>query len=159
MQGNVLGEHKGAHGFTVGQRKGLQLGRPAVDGKPRYVLAVDVKTNKVVVGPQQALAVVELTGNKFTWCGKPKENPEVFFPAHVQVRAHGEQVACEVAVVDGAMVIRCDEPIFGVAPGQTAVIYLGTRVLAQTTIDHTVSAVDSFSTASASIGSSVNGAV
>jgi hypothetical protein len=57
------------------------------------------------------------------------------------------------------MVIRCEEPIYGVAPGQTAVIYLGTRVLAQTTIDHTVSAVDSFSTASASILSGVEGAV
>jgi tRNA-specific 2-thiouridylase len=159
MQGNVLGEHKGAHGFTVGQRKGLQLGRPAADGKPRYVLAVDVKSNKVVVGPQQALAVVELVGNKFTWCGKPQANPEEFFDAYVQVRAHGEQVACQVAVVDGAMVIRCEEPIYGVAPGQTAVVYLGTRVLAQTTIDHTVSAVDSFSTASASIASGVEGAV
>jgi tRNA-specific 2-thiouridylase len=111
-----------------------------------------VNTNRVVVGPQQALAVVELVGNKFTWCGKPKDSPEEFFAAHVQVRAHGEQVACQVAIVDNRMVIKCDEPIFGVAPGQTAVIYLGTRVLAQTTIDHTVSAVDSFSTASASIG-------
>jgi tRNA-specific 2-thiouridylase len=118
---------------------------------------VDVTTNKVIVGPQQALAIVEMVGNKFTWCGKAQDNPEEFFPAHVQVRAHGEQVACSVAVVDGAMVIRCDEPIYGVAPGQTAVIYLGTRVLAQTTIDHTVSAVDSFSTASASINAGFEG--
>jgi tRNA-specific 2-thiouridylase len=155
MQGTVLGKHQGAHGFTVGQRKGLQLGKPAADGKPRYVLAVDVNTNKVVVGPQQALAVVELAGDKFTWCGKPQDNPEEFFSAHVQVRAHGEQVAAQVAVIDEAMVIKLDEPIFGVAPGQTAVIYLGTRVLAQTTIDRTVSAVDAFSTGSASSGSLV----
>lgn len=152
MEGNVLGNHQGAHGFTVGQRKGLQLGKPAVDGKPRYVLAVDVISNKVVVGPQQALAVVELSGDRFTWCGKPKENPEIFFDAHVQVRAHGEQVPASVAVVDGALVMRLEEPILGVAPGQTAVVYLGTRVLAQTTIDRTVSAVDAFSTGSASAG-------
>ena len=152
MEGNVLGNHQGAHGFTVGQRKGLQLGKPAVDGKPRYVLSVDVITNKVVVGPQQALAVVELSGDKFTWCGKPKDNPETFFDAHVQVRAHGEQVPASVAVVDGALVMRLEEPILGVAPGQTAVVYLGTRVLAQTTIDRTVSAVDAFSTGSASAG-------
>ncbi|MBJ7280423.1 MAG: tRNA 2-thiouridine(34) synthase MnmA [Rhodoluna sp.] len=152
MDGNVLGNHQGAHGFTVGQRKGLQLGKPAVDGKPRYVLAVDVITNKVVVGPQQALAVVEISGDRFTWCGKPKENPETFFDAHVQVRAHGEQVPATVAVVDGALVMRLEEPILGVAPGQTAVVYLGTRVLAQTTIDRTVSAVDAFSTGSASAG-------
>jgi len=152
MEGNVLGNHQGAHGFTVGQRKGLQLGKPAVDGKPRYVLSVDVISNRVVVGPQQALAVVELSGDKFTWCGKPKDNPETFFDAHVQVRAHGEQVPASVAVVDGALVMRLEEPILGVAPGQTAVVYLGTRVLAQTTIDRTVSAVDAFSTGSASAG-------
>jgi tRNA-specific 2-thiouridylase len=152
MEGNVLGNHQGAHGFTVGQRKGLQLGKPAVDGKPRYVLSVDVISNRIVVGPQQALAVVELSGDKFTWCGKPKDNPETFFDAHVQVRAHGEQVPASVAVVDGALVMRLEEPILGVAPGQTAVVYLGTRVLAQTTIDRTVSAVDAFSTGSASAG-------
>jgi tRNA-specific 2-thiouridylase len=152
MDGNVLGNHQGAHGFTVGQRKGLQLGRPAADGKPRYVLAVDVTSNKVVVGPQRALAVVELSGDRFTWCGKPKANPEDFFDAHVQVRAHGEQVPAKVAVVDGSLVMRLEEPILGVAPGQTAVVYLGTRVLAQTTIDRTVSAVDAFSTGSASAG-------
>jgi len=152
MEGNVLGNHQGAHGFTVGQRKGLQLGKPAVDGKPRYVLSVDVISNRVVVGPQQALAVVELSGDRFTWCGKPKDNPETFFEAHVQVRAHGEQVPASVAVVDGALVMRLEEPILGVAPGQTAVVYLGTRVLAQTTIDRTVSAVDAFSTGSASAG-------
>jgi len=151
MEGKVLGEHQGAHGFTVGQRKGLQLGRPAVDGKPRYVLAVDVKSNKVVVGPAAALAVKELSGSKYSWCGKPKANAEEFFAAHVQVRAHGDQVPCQVSVTDSGMVIKLDEPILGVAPGQTAVIYLGTRVLAQTTIDNTVSAVDDFSTASASI--------
>ncbi|NBW73584.1 MAG: tRNA 2-thiouridine(34) synthase MnmA, partial [Microbacteriaceae bacterium] len=124
---------------------------PATDGKPRYVLAVDVKTNKVVVGPQAALAVKELAGRKYSWCGKPKANAEEFFSAHVQVRAHGEQVPCEVSVTPEQMIIRLNEPIFGVAPGQTAVIYLGTRVLAQTTIDQTISAVDDFSTAAASI--------
>lgn len=151
MDGNVLGSHQGAHGFTVGQRKGLQLGRPASDGKPRYVLAVDVKSNRVVVGPAAALAVKELSGKKFSWCGKPKPDASEFFAAHVQVRAHGEQVPCQVSVTENEMIIRLDEPILGVAPGQTAVIYLGTRVLAQTTIDATVSAVSEFSTASASI--------
>lgn len=151
MDGNVLGAHQGAHGFTVGQRKGLQLGKPAVDGKPRYVLAVDVKSNKVVVGPVAALAVKELVGGKYSWCGKPKENADDFFAAHVQVRAHADQVSCQVAVQNGQMIIKLEEPILGVAPGQTAVVYLGSRVLAQTTIDSTVSAVNDFSTASASI--------
>jgi tRNA-specific 2-thiouridylase len=150
-EGNVLGKHQGAHGFTVGQRKGLQLGKPAADGRPRYVLNVDVSTNKVVVGPQSALAVMEVSGSNYSWCGKAKANAEEYFAAHVQVRAHGEQVPCRVSVTEDKMTIKLDEPILGVAPGQTAVVYLGTRVLAQTTIDATVSADGAFSTASASI--------
>ena len=59
----------------------------------------------------------------------------------VQVRAHGEALAAKFAIIDGEMVIRVLEPLLGVAPGQTAVIYSGTRVLGQTTIDRTVSAV------------------
>lgn len=48
--GNVVGEHPGAQGFTVGQRKGLALGTPAPDGKPRFVLEIRPKTNEVIVG-------------------------------------------------------------------------------------------------------------
>ena len=140
IDGNVLGSHQGAHGFTVGQRKGLQLGRPAADGKPRYVLAVEPINNRVIVGPQSALAIKQISGARFSWCGKPLANAADWFEGEVQVRAHGESVPCEAAVVDGQMVVRMHEPIIGVAPGQTAVVYLGSRVLAQFTIDATVSA-------------------
>jgi len=139
--GNVVGEHQGAHGFTVGQRKGLRLGRPAADGRPRYVLEVHPKTNEVIVGAQEALAIGELSGSRFTWCGSAPKHPEEWFDAEVQVRAHADPVACTAAVQDGEMVVRVNEPIMGVAPGQTAVIYLGTRVLGQFTIDRTVSAL------------------
>ena len=139
--GNVLGEHDGTHGFTVGQRRGLKLGRPAPDGKPRYVLEVHPKQNEVIVGSQAALAVSELAGSRFTWCGKAPANVQDWFEAEVQVRAHAEPVTCLAAVVDGEFVTKVNEPIFGVAPGQTAVVYLGTRVLGQFTIDRTVSAL------------------
>ena len=139
--GNVVGEHEGTHGFTVGQRKGLRLGRPAPDGRPRYVLEVHPKENTVIVGSQSALAVTELAGSRFTWCGAAKANPEQWFEAEVQVRAHAEPVICQAAVIDGEFVTKVNEPIMGVAPGQTAVVYLGTRVLGQFTIDRTVSAV------------------
>ncbi|MBD4205505.1 tRNA 2-thiouridine(34) synthase MnmA, partial [Xanthomonas citri pv. citri] len=49
-EGQELGTHAGAQAFTVGQRKGLAIGRPAPDGKPRFVLEVRPKENKVVVG-------------------------------------------------------------------------------------------------------------
>ena len=140
-EGNVLGDHEGTHEFTVGQRKGLSIGRPAADGKPRYVLEIRPKTNTVVVGPQAALAISEMAGSRFTWCGKAPESTSEWRSVLVQVRAHGEAIGAEFAIVNDEMVIRVTEPLLGVAPGQTAVIYDGTRVLGQTTIDRTVSAV------------------
>jgi tRNA-specific 2-thiouridylase len=139
--GQVVGEHKGAHAFTVGQRKGLHLGRPAADGKPRFVLEVRPKENKVVVGPHDALAINELAGSKYSWCGAPPVNPEVWFDCHVQVRAHGDAVPARAAIVADELVVSLESAMFGVAPGQTAVLYVGTRVLGQATIDRTVSAV------------------
>ena len=55
--GHKVGEHSGTHQFTVGQRRGLHLGVPAVDGQPRYVLDISPVSNTVTVGPRDALAV------------------------------------------------------------------------------------------------------
>jgi len=139
-QGIELGEHDGHVGFTIGQRKGLRLGRPAADGKPRYVLEIRPKTAEVVVGPEAALQITQLSGERYSWCGRAPKSPEEFFDCEVQVRAHGDTVPAQAAVVEGELVIKLKKPLYGVAPGQTAVIYLGTRVLGQTTIDQTVSA-------------------
>ncbi|MFM2025026.1 MAG: hypothetical protein RLZZ56_1039, partial [Actinomycetota bacterium] len=139
--GNKISDHAGTHNFTVGQRKGLAIEKPAKDGRPRYVLEIRPKTRTVVVGPQEALAIKELGGQKFTWCGEPPKNPEIPFEAEVQVRAHAEPVPCVAELRDNELMVITHEPILGVAPGQTAVIYLGTRVLGQFTIDRTVSAI------------------
>jgi tRNA-specific 2-thiouridylase len=139
--GNVLGQHPGSHGYTVGQRKGLNIGKPAADGKPRFVLEIRPITNQVVVGPHDALAVTELAGSRLSWCGSAPKNQSDWFAAEVQVRAHADPVPCQAAVVGDELVMRLNEPLMGVAPGQTAVLYVGTRVLGQTTIDRTVSAV------------------
>ena len=139
--GAVVGSHDGAHAFTVGQRKGLRLGVPAPDGKPRFVLEVRPVSNTVVVGPREALAIGELAGSRFTWAGAGPAAPHEEFACDVQVRAHADPVAAIAVVRDGELVIRPAEPLHGVAPGQTAVVYVGTRVLGQCTIDRTVSAV------------------
>jgi len=141
LEGNQLGHHDGAIGFTVGQRKGLNIGKPAADGKPRYVLSIRPKDNLVVVGPDEALLISELSGSKYSWCGEPPLNSTDWFDAEVQVRAHGLSHPCRVRVATNQMVISLTEPIRGVSPGQTAVVYLGSRVLGQATIDKTVSAV------------------
>jgi tRNA-specific 2-thiouridylase len=141
LEGNQLATHDGVFGFTVGQRKGLNIGKPASDGKPRYVLSIRPKDNVVVVGPDEALLISELSGSKYSWCGQAPSNTTDWFEAEVQVRAHGLSHPCRVMVAENQMVISLTEPIRGVSPGQTAVVYLGSRVLGQATIDKTVSAV------------------
>jgi tRNA-specific 2-thiouridylase len=154
--GQVVGSHEGAHSFTVGQRRGLHLGMPAPDGKPRFVLEVRPVSNTVVVGPKEALDIAEIAGARFTWAGLAPEHPEIPFDCEVQIRAHADPVPAIAVVrplavpvpVEGArpasdheIVITPTTPLNGVAPGQTAVIYVGTRVLGQCTIDRTISAV------------------
>lgn len=146
--GEVLGTHDGAAAFTVGQRKGLGIGVPAPDGRPRFVLEVRPSSNEVVVGPREALAIAELAGTRLTWAGQPPAEASTGepFACEVQVRAHADPVEATAVVSPTAtgeteLVITPTEPLLGVAPGQTAVVYVGTRVLGQCTIDRTVSAV------------------
>jgi tRNA-specific 2-thiouridylase len=139
--GRVLGAHAGAAAFTVGQRKGLNIGFPSDDGQPRFVLEVRPVSNEVVVGPREALALTELAGSRFSWAGEPPADPATAWSCEVQVRAHADPVPATAVVRDGELVIALDQPLIGVAPGQTAVIYVGTRVLGQCTIDRTVSAL------------------
>ncbi|WP_323958942.1 tRNA 2-thiouridine(34) synthase MnmA [Arthrobacter sp. JZ12] len=142
VNGERIGTHPGANAFTVGQRKGLRLGRPAPDGKPRFVLEIRPKENTVVVGPEHLLAVDQLRGIKVSWAGLPIPAVETGeeFECMAQVRAHGDPVDARARVEyddDGrqSLLVRLVEPMRGVAPGQTVVIYQGTRVLGQATLD------------------------
>ncbi|WP_442577225.1 tRNA 2-thiouridine(34) synthase MnmA [Microbacterium sp. F51-2R] len=136
--GAVVGSHEGAHAYTVGQRRGLSLGVPAPDGKPRFVLEVRPVSNTVVVGPKEALATAVIAGERYTWSGRAPESSS--FACHAQIRAHADPVPAVATLTDGVLAVRPDEPFDGVAPGQTAVLYDGTRVIGQFTIDRTVSA-------------------
>jgi tRNA-specific 2-thiouridylase len=133
--GQVIGAHDGVHGFTVGQRKGLGIDAPAQDGRPRYVLSLEPVTGDVRVGSAERLAVTEIRGIRPVW---PSGIPIADTECAVQVRAHGGLAAANASVVDDELVIRLTEPLRGVAPGQTAVLYrpdsAGDLVLASATI-------------------------
>ncbi|MGY4769500.1 tRNA 2-thiouridine(34) synthase MnmA [Kribbella sp. CWNU-51] len=131
-QGNKLGEHKGTHGFTVGQRKGLRIGTPAADGKPRFVLDISPVDRTVTVGSREELAVAQLTASKPRWCGPV---PDSELHAKAQLRAHGEEVAVTARLEGDLVVVDFDEPTSAVAPGQAVVLYDGTRVIGSATID------------------------
>jgi tRNA-specific 2-thiouridylase len=143
VEGNVVGEHDGAYAYTVGQRRGLGLGRPAADGRARYVVDVRTDTNTVVVGPAELLSVDRIAGDKATWLvsrtaepspgGEPVE--ATYDDVEVQVRAHGAPVPARVvARGDGLEVELTGTPLRGVAAGQSVVVYRGTRVLGQATV-------------------------
>ncbi|MDX6373125.1 MAG: tRNA-uridine 2-sulfurtransferase [Nocardioidaceae bacterium] len=138
--GEELGRHDGTYAFTIGQRKGLRLGRPAADGKPRFVLDIEPVSGTVTVGPRERLAVRRLTGIKPRWCGSPParlEGPGV----SVQLRAHGAGHRAVVTVTGApgnTVDVELLDPAYGIAPGQAAVIYDGTRVVGSATIASTV---------------------
>ncbi len=129
--GTKVGEHEGAFAYTVGQRRGLALGNPAADGKPRYVLEVQPSTNTVVVGPSALLTMNRIECDDLVWLA-PDAPAE--FEAEVQIRAHGRPLAARVSRSEGSLAIELRDGERGVAPGQSAVVYAGTRVLGQATI-------------------------
>lgn len=129
--GAVLGSHQGAFAYTVGQRRGLHLSRPAADGHPRYVLEVEPETNTVVVGTADLLGVNAITGDHARWCGPA---PEGVVSVGAQVRAHGEEFPASAWADGDTVEVRLEERIRGVAPGQSVVLYEGTRVVGSATI-------------------------
>jgi tRNA-specific 2-thiouridylase len=132
--GNRVGSHEGTHHFTVGQRRGLRLGVPAVDGKPRYVLDISPVDNTITVGSHDDLAVRHIVGNRPCWAGR---QPAEHWSGLVQVRAHGAPVPAEIHAGSDQVTIRLDSQLTGVAPGQAAVLYDGTRVVGSSTIAST----------------------
>ena len=131
--GEVVGAHAGTYGLTIGQRRGLRLGRPAPDGKPRFVLDIEPVSGTVTVGPHDRLAVRRLTGTRPRWCGAAPsrlEGPGVT----VQLRAHGAEHRAVVAVAGDEVQVELLDPAYGIAPGQAAVVYDGTRVVGSATI-------------------------
>jgi tRNA-specific 2-thiouridylase len=132
--GTVLGSHDGAFGFTVGQRKGLRIDRPAPDGRPRYVLDVEPVTRTVTVGTAQDLAIHEISAERTVWISGESPAPGEPVECDVQLRAHGEIYPC-TAGLDGQLLrIRLKEPARAVARGQAAVLYDGDTVLGSGTI-------------------------
>ena len=133
--GEVLGEHVGTYGYTIGQRRGLRLGRPAPDGRPRFVLDIEPVSGTVRVGAREGLSVHGLRATAPRWAGTA---PTVLDEATVQLRAHGAEHRARVRVEDDVVHVELLEPASGIAPGQAVVVYDGTRVVGSATIDATV---------------------
>ncbi|CAN5593623.1 tRNA 2-thiouridine(34) synthase MnmA [soil metagenome] len=126
--GKVLGQHQGHHHFTVGQRRGIGVG----GGDPLLVPAIDAAANRVVVGARDEMATrrVRLHSARLLRDSTRADR--------VRLRYHSRALACRVsdaAVGEHAeLELLLDEPAFGVAPGQTACLLEGERVVGTATI-------------------------
>jgi tRNA-specific 2-thiouridylase len=126
--GRVLGFHEGLIHFTVGQRRGLEIGgQPA----PLYVLRLEPETRRVVVGPKSALAVRGARLSGINWLGEDQREG---------LTAKVRSLAKPVPVRFDGDSISFERPEYGVAPGQAAVIYEGERVLGGGWIEESVAA-------------------
>ncbi len=134
--GVVVGQHEGAFAYTVGQRKGLRLGVPAADGKPRYVLDVSPVDRTVTVGSRADLAVDRAEGIRPRWC---EGAPVGRLRCTAQVRAHGRPVPATAQVHGDRLHVSFETPVEGLATGQAVVLYDGDRVLGSATVDRTTS--------------------
>ncbi len=125
--GHVLGRHEGILNFTVGQRRGLDLGN-AGRGEPLYVTRIDAAANRVVVGPRAALLKGGLTARGVNWLLPAP--PEAPVAVTVKVRSTQPPVAATVRALDGGRAeVTFAEPQGAIAPGQACVFYQESRVL------------------------------
>ncbi|BBC71394.1 tRNA(5-methylaminomethyl-2-thiouridine)-methyltransferase [Altererythrobacter sp. B11] len=130
--GEVMGTHQGVIHYTVGQRRGLEIGGQA---EPLYVVQLDAGRAEVRVGPRRMLAVGAATIVDTNRIGPLPAGP---LTAKVRSLARPVPVELDGPLGDGAAcTIRFAEPEYGVAPGQAAVIYAGERVLGGGWIDST----------------------
>jgi tRNA-specific 2-thiouridylase len=127
--GGILGEHTGAHRYTVGQRHGLGISAP----EPLYVLTTDAAANTVTVGPRASLLARGLAARAVT-LHRPASCVD-----GVRVRAHGRTFACRVAGdlpagTHELLHIELEEAAERTAPGQIACLYAGDLVVGHGTI-------------------------
>ena len=125
IDGRVLGAHHGIANYTIGQRKGI---RTPVN-EALFVVGIDAPSNRIVVGPQKALACHGVVLNQVNWLGDERNVSEN--PVHVKIRSSGEALPATL-VFHGSQneaKVVFESPQYGVAPGQACVFYKGSRVL------------------------------
>ena len=129
LDGHVVGKHRGAVGYTLGQRKGLGLAM----GEPVYVCDKDMAANTVTVGPNEALFHRSLLANDWNWFPFPALTEPIRVKAKTRSRMT-EQPATVYPAENGFARVEFDEPQRAITPGQAVVLYDGDLVVGGGTI-------------------------
>lgn len=124
VSGEVLGEHRGIHSVTIGQRKGLGI----AFGEPLYVTGIDAENREVIVGSKNDVKKKELTLLRVNWIvkeGKPGEA----YPVTIRIRSRGPESPGIVYPLEGGRArVVFDTAQHAVTPGQACVFYEGDKV-------------------------------
>jgi len=128
LDGSKLGEHQGVVHFTIGQRRGIEIGGQK---EPLYVVRIEPDTQRLIVGPRRALAVGAATVEGLNWLAEDQ----------VELAAKVRSMAPPVPARWDGHRLTFAQPEYGVAPGQSAVFYDGERLLGGGTIVATEAAV------------------
>ena len=130
--GRILGRHKGIHGLTIGQRRGLGIAA----AQARYVIDIDQASKRVVVGTKNELACNGLIAQRMNWIEPPVDDQ---FAAQVQIRYRSPAIPCVIRLTENdACEARFTEAYPAVTPGQAAVIYRGEKLLGGGWIGHAI---------------------
>lgn len=122
-EGRVLGRHRGAPNYTVGQRRGLGIAA----GRPLYVTSINAETNTVTVGENSELMADGLVAEDVNWIAPPA-GPDVRAEVKIRYRHPGADAVIRLKVGE-RVEVRFARPQRAVAPGQAAVFYSGEVVL------------------------------
>jgi tRNA-uridine 2-sulfurtransferase len=123
--GAVLATHEGHQHFTIGQRRvGVALGYPV------YVVDIDPSTNRVSVGPREALLKSSLRATQANWISRRLDLAGGILRCTAKIRYnHPPQPATVTVTAPGEFVVNFDEPQSAITPGQAVVVYDGQIVL------------------------------
>jgi tRNA-specific 2-thiouridylase len=126
LNGNIIGKHDGIINFTIGQRKGIRVAHK----KPLYVVNINAKENKVIVGNREALSIKKIYLKNINLLSDiEKFNEDIF----IKVRSTGKLIRAKVNFIKNHAEVSLKEFETGVSPGQACVFYsknkIGDKVL------------------------------
>lgn len=129
MNGKVLGKHRGIIHYTIGQRKGLNIGGLP---EPYFVVSIDVKKNQVILGPRSVMSCVDVNAEELNLM-VDEDSPLLKEPLTAHIRLGHKGATAHITSLDvsaGKISVHFDEPQFASAPGQILVLYAGQGIVA-----------------------------
>lgn len=137
VDGEIIGEHQGLLPFTVGQRKGIGIAH----SEPLYVVRIDTRHNRLVVGTRDQLEFVRLDAGRVSFTSG--EWPSEPFECETSVRYQGTRHHAQIVPGEpGSVEVFFEDAPYAVAPGQSVVFYNGSEVLGGGIIEHSNTALE-----------------